>query len=100
MKLKSPAALELIKDEMTMALPLQAAAAILGAFLGLVIVVLLVLGATTAVAILCGFRITYLGAAVAAFVLGGIVGGVLVYEIIERPGHNADRVERPLPVRG
>ena|ERR1700720_3215938 len=100
MKLKFPAALELIKDQMTVALLLQAAAAILGAFLGLVIVVLLVLGATTAVAILCGFSITYLGAAVAAFVLGSIGGGVLVYEIIERPGHNVDRGERPLPVRG
>jgi hypothetical protein len=84
MNLKFSDALELIREEMTTALLIQTAAAVLGALLGLVIVILLVLGASTAVAILYGFDIKYLGVAVSAFVLGGLAGGALVYGMIQR----------------
>jgi hypothetical protein len=55
----------------------------LGALLGLVIVIVLVLGASTAIAIVCGFSIEYLGVAVSAFVPGSVASGALVYGMIE-----------------
>jgi hypothetical protein len=84
MNLKFPDALELIREQMTTALLIQTVAAVLGALSGLVIVILLVLGASTAVAILYGFNIKYLGVAVSAFVLGGLAGAALVYGRIQR----------------
>ena len=84
MNLKFSDALELISEQVTTALLIQTVAAVLGALLGIVIVILLVLGASTAVAILYGFNIKYLGVAVSAFVLGGLAGGALVYGMIQR----------------
>jgi hypothetical protein len=69
---------------MTTTLLIQTAAAVLAALSGLVIVILLVLGASTAVAILHGFNIKDLGVAVSAFVLGGLVGAALVYGMMQR----------------
>jgi hypothetical protein len=84
MNLKFSEALKLIRAQMTPALLIQTAAAVLAALFGLVIVILLVLGASTAIAILYGFNIKYLGVAVSAFVLGGLAGGALVYGMIQR----------------
>ena len=84
MNLKFSDALELISEQVTTALLIQTVAAVLGALLGIVIVILLVLGASTAVAILYGFNIKYLGVAASAFVLGGLAGAALVYGMIQR----------------
>jgi len=79
MKPKLLRTLDLVNEQMTAALLFEAAGAVFGALLGLVIIILLGLGAATAVAILGGFSVTHFGVATIGFMLGGMIGGMLVY---------------------